>query len=45
MKTRNLCLNGEFVFTEKNIAVNNPATGQAESNSSGGHENENEPHI
>ena len=32
MKTHPLYLNGEFVFTDKNIAVNNPATGQAFAN-------------
>ena len=32
MKTHPLYLNGEFIFTEKNIAVRNPATGQAFAN-------------
>ena len=32
MKTHPLYLNGQFVFTEKNIAVKNPATGQAFAN-------------
>ncbi len=32
MKTHPLYLNGEFVFTDKNIPVRNPATGQAFAN-------------
>jgi len=32
MKTYPVYLNGEFVYTEKNIAVRNPATGQAFAN-------------
>lgn len=32
MKTHPLYLNGEFIFTDKNIAVNNPAMGQAFAN-------------
>ena len=32
MKTHPIYLNGEFVFTDKNIAVRNPATGQAFAN-------------
>ncbi len=32
MKTYPVYLNGEFIFTDKNVAVNNPATGQAFAN-------------
>src|SRR5689334_19406826 len=32
MKTYPVYLNGEFVYTERNIAVRNPATGQAFAN-------------